>query len=117
MTSFGNSGAGQWSQLNVGGQAEAAGYGWTPETPRPEEEPAASPPRSFNVDIRRVVVRVAGADDIVVGQVQGRDPAVRLARDTVKSIEEATAHGDWPEFGDRFLRPGAIVSIDVQRAE
>jgi hypothetical protein len=34
----------------------------------------------------------------------------------VRTIESAEAAGEWPLVEDRFLRPGAIVSIDVQRA-
>ena len=34
----------------------------------------------------------------------------------IGAIEEAQARGEWPLVEDRFIRPGAIVSIDVQRA-
>jgi hypothetical protein len=34
----------------------------------------------------------------------------------IRLIDEAEARGEWPELAERFIRPGAIVSIDVQRA-
>jgi 23S rRNA U2552 (ribose-2'-O)-methylase RlmE/FtsJ len=42
---------------------------------------------------------------------------VQLARDMVRHIERASAKGEWPQIAERFIRPGAIVSIDVQRPE
>ncbi len=66
---------------------------------------------------RRVLIRVQGGDEIVVGQAGDRDEAVRIARNLVREVEEAAARHEWPEIDGRFLRPGAIVSIDVQRAE
>ena len=67
-------------------------------------------------DTRRIVVRLHGGEDVEAGRVEGRDPAVQMARDLVHAIEQAEGAGEWPLVGDRFLRPGAIVSIDVQRA-
>jgi hypothetical protein len=67
-------------------------------------------------DTRRVVVRLHGGEDVELGRAEGRDPAVQMARDIVQTIEQAEGTGEWPLIGDRFLRPGAIVSIDVQRA-
>ncbi len=68
-------------------------------------------------DTRRVVIKVRGGEEIEVGRVEGREPAVRIARDTIRMIESAQTADEWPEVGDRFLRPDAIVSIDVQRAD
>ena len=66
---------------------------------------------------RRVVLRLHGGDDVLLARADRRDPALDLARDFVRSIEAATTRGEWPEVGDRLIRPGAIVSIDVQRAD
>jgi len=78
------------------------------------EEPA---PAWLGVsETRRVVLRVHGAEEIELGRAEGREPAVRLAREMIGAIEEAQARGEWPLVEDRFIRPGAIVSIDVQRA-
>jgi hypothetical protein len=35
----------------------------------------------------------------------------------VRHIEAASARGEWPQIDERFVRPGAIVSVDVQRGE
>ncbi|WP_411277019.1 hypothetical protein [Gaiella sp.] len=69
------------------------------------------------MDTRRVILRVNGDDDIVVGSADGRDNAVQIARNMVLHIEQASTKGEWPQIDERFIRPGAIVSIDVQRAE
>lgn len=77
-----------------------------------------APPRgAFVADTRRVILRVHGGEDIVVGTADGRESAVQIARDVVRHIEEASSRGEWPQVDERFIRPGAIVSIDVQRPE
>lgn len=68
-----------------------------------------------STDLRRVVIRMLGGEELEVGRTEGREPAVRLARDTIQLVEDAQQAGEWPELGDRFLRPDAIVSIDIQR--
>jgi hypothetical protein len=72
--------------------------------------------RDVTYDTRRVIVRMHGGEDVEIGRAEGREPAVHIAREMVRAIEDAEAEGSWPLVGDRFLRPGAIVSIDVQRA-
>ena len=100
-----------------------SGYGGLPSVEQEsvpievEGEPPAHPQRAFGVDNRRVVLRVHGGDDIVVGVAEGREPAVQIARDMVLHIEQASSLGEWPQVDERFIRPGAIVSIDVQRPE
>jgi hypothetical protein len=66
---------------------------------------------------RRVVLRLHGDEDVELGRADRREPAMALARKLVGAIEAATSRGDWPEVGDRLIRPGAIVSVDVQRVE
>jgi hypothetical protein len=95
--------------------------GW-PEAPEPsapvaDDAPAEPTPEWTSIpETRRVVLRVHGAEEIELGRAEGREPAVRLAREMIGAIEEAQARGEWPLVEDRFIRPGAIVSIDVQRA-
>ena len=82
------------------------------------DTPTATSARGFGApDNRRVILRVHGDDDIVVGSAEGRENAVQIARDMVRHIEQASAKGEWPQIDERFIRPGAIVSIDVQRPE
>lgn len=66
-------------------------------------------------ETRRVVIKVRGGEEIEIGRTEGREPAVRIARETIRMIEEAQRAEEWPAVDDRFLRPDAIVSIDVQR--
>jgi hypothetical protein len=40
-----------------------------------------------------------------------------MAREMIRTIEAAQARGEWPQVDDRFIRPGAIVSVDVQRPD
>ena len=78
----------------------------------------ATSTRAFGApDTRRVILRVHGDESIVVGSAEGRDNAVRIAREMVQHIELASTKGEWPQIDERFIRPGAIVSIDVQRGE
>ena len=67
-----------------------------------------------SVDERRILLRVHGGEDIVVGVANDREQGVQLARRMMRLIDDAESHGEWPELDDRFIRPAAIVSIDVQ---
>ncbi|MFN8224368.1 MAG: hypothetical protein U0R50_14100 [Gaiellales bacterium] len=97
--------------------APRAEPGWAPAA-KPSLPPMATVTTlPHTLDTRRVIVRVTNGEEIEVGRTEGREPAVRLARETIKLIEDAASDDAWPEVGDRFLRPGAIVSIDVQRAD
>jgi hypothetical protein len=66
-------------------------------------------------DSRRVVIRLLGGEELDVGVAQGRDAAMELARRTATTVDEAVLERTWPEIGDRLLRPGAIVSVDIVR--
>jgi hypothetical protein len=97
-------------------------YGSTPiaeaiERPAEPASPATSSRGFGAIDTRRVILRVHGDEQIVVGKAEGRENAVRIAREMVQHIEQAATNGEWPQIDERFIRPGAIVSIDVQRSE
>jgi hypothetical protein len=66
-------------------------------------------------DSRRVVIRLLGGEELDVGVAQGREAAIELARKTAGIVDEAVLERTWPEIGDRLLRPGAIVSVDIVR--
>ena len=111
--------------MNVFGNRDS-GYGSSPTAgvlpslPSLEDGPTepATSGREFGApDSRRVILRVNGDDDIVVGSAEGRENAVQIARNMVLHIEQASTKGEWPQIDERFIRPGAIVSIDVQRSE
>ena len=110
MTIFGNRDSGY-------GTSPSAGT-LPPVPDLPDFAPPATSTRGFGArDARRVIIRIHGDDDIVVGNAEGRENAVQLARDMVLHIEQAATKGEWPQIDERFIRPGAIVSIDVQRSE
>lgn len=85
------------------------------------EQNGASRPQSVVLparsELRRVVIRMDADEDVVVAHVEGRDEAVKTAREWIATIEAAVISGDWPAVGERFLRPGAILSVDVERAD
>lgn len=89
-----------------------------PAAPGPAAPEPVTPTRGFGApDLRRVLLRLHGDNDLVVGEAEGRESAIQIARDMVRHIEQASAKGEWPQIDERFIRPGAIVSIDVQRSE
>ena len=108
MTIFGNRDSSYGSSLSVAEVVQLPSGAGTP----------AIPTRPFGApDTRRVILRVHGDESIVVGSAEGRENAVRLAREMVQHIEQAATNGEWPQIDERFIRPGAIVSVDVQRSE
>ena len=113
MTIFGSRDFAPVAEGAVGPRAES---GWSAK-PQPEPPTPAATVLPFTLDTRRIVIRVNGGEEIEVGRTEGREPAVRVARDTIRMIEDAQQDETWPEIGDRFLRPGAIVSVDVQRTD
>lgn len=66
-------------------------------------------------ETRRVVVTVRSGEEIEIRRVEGREPAVRVAREAIRTIETCVTAEGWPVSPDRFLHPDAIVSVDVQR--
>jgi hypothetical protein len=75
-----------------------------------EELPAAA-------EVRRLVVRFLGGDEIEVGTFDEREDAMTAAQELVGRFSTAEAAGEWPELDGRFLRPGAVASIDVLLAD
>jgi hypothetical protein len=83
-------------------------------------EPPVSPPLSAPTpdrppghDQRRVVIRLRDGESIQVGAAPNLDAAMALARQTIASLD--VPEGEWPFLRDRFIRPDAIVSVDVLR--
>ncbi len=109
MTIFGNR---DFAPTAEGAAGPHADSGWSATT-----QPLVATVLPFTLDTRRIVIRVNGGEEIEVGRTEGREPAVLVARDTIRMIEDAQRQETWPEIGDRFLRPGAIVSVDVQRTD
>jgi hypothetical protein len=99
----------------------------TPEPVRPAPsnfEAPAVPLRSFEtilaertaaaaVETRRIVVRLLGGEELEVGSYDDREVAVAAARELMARFSAAEESGEWPEVDGRFMRPGAVASIDV----
>ena len=68
-------------------------------------------------EVRRLVVRLLGGDEIELGSFDDRDDAMKAAQELVGRFSSAEAAGEWPEVDGRFLRPGAVASIDVLVAD
>ncbi len=65
-------------------------------------------------EVRRLVVRLLGGDEVIeLGSFDDRDDAMAAAQELVTRFSSAEAAGEWPEVDGRFLRPGAVASIDV----
>lgn len=74
-----------------------------------ENEQERPPPRP---PIYRVVARLVDGDRLWIGSFAEIGDANVSARDTVAYLS-ALNQNEWPLFGERFIRPDAIVSIDV----
>ena len=64
-------------------------------------------------EVRRLVVRLLGGDEVELGNFDERDDAMLAAKELVARFSAAEAAGEWPEIEGRFLRPGSVASIDV----
>jgi len=80
-----------------------------PVSPTPAGQPSTPPGH----DQRRVVIRLRDGETIQVGAATTREGAVALARETIARLD--VPEGEWPFIRDRFIRPDAIVSVDVLR--
>ena len=98
----------------------------TPEPVGPAPSSFEAPPvplRSFEsilaertaqaAQARRLVVRLLGGDELELGSYDDRDVAVAAARELMERFSAAESTGEWPEVDGRFMRPGAVASIDV----
>jgi hypothetical protein len=66
---------------------------------------------------RRVVVRLPGNDEIVVAETPSAEEAISLAQQMIDSIDAAAERNEWIELQDRFVRPSAVLSVDIDKAE
>jgi len=64
-------------------------------------------------ELRRVVLRLQDGEVVQLGTAPTRDSAVVLARSVIAEIENP--RGEWPQVGDRIVRPESIVSVDLLR--
>ena len=68
-------------------------------------------------EVRRLVVRLLGGEEIELGTYDDRTDAMDAAQELVTRFSTAEAAGEWPEVEGRFLRPNSVASIDVLVAD
>jgi hypothetical protein len=78
-------------------------------TPDPAPAPAAAQTPRAGVGAR-VLVRLENGERIEVGAFEGFEAAKERARGLMAELQQST---DWPFLSGRYVRPDAIVSIDV----
>jgi hypothetical protein len=76
-----------------------------------QPEAATQPERRSDVGTIEVIVRLVDGDRLLVGRFSDADEAKQCAEALVQSL--GGRNGSWPFVGGRFLRPDAIVSVDV----
>jgi hypothetical protein len=64
-------------------------------------------------EVRRLVVRLVGGDEVELGSFDDRDGAIDAAQQLIARFSAAEAAGAWFEVEGRFLRPDSVASIDV----
>jgi hypothetical protein len=67
-------------------------------------------PASAESATAHVFVRLASGERVDAGSFDSEDAAERRARELMRVLD---AGGDWPQLDGRYIRPDAIVSIDV----
>jgi hypothetical protein len=68
------------------------------------------------VETRRIVIQLLGGEQVELDGYDDRDTAVAAARELMARFSAAESTGEWPELDGRFIRPGAVASIDVLSA-
>lgn len=85
--------------------------------PAEVEEEAETDESPVAAEVRRLVVRLLGGEEIELGTFDERSEAIEAAQNLVARFSAAEAAGEWPEVEGRFLRPGSLASIDVLVAD
>ena len=68
-------------------------------------------------EVRRLVVRLLGGEEVELGTFDDRSDAVEAAQELIARFSAAEVAGEWPEVEGRFLRLDSVVSIDVLVAD
>ena len=85
--------------------------------PAETEQEAETEELPVAAEVRRLVVRLLGGDEVELGSFDDRGDAMEAAQELVARFSSAEAAGEWPEVDGRFLRPGSVASIDVLVAD
>jgi hypothetical protein len=76
--------------------------------PEPEPEPELEPAARAHA---AVFVRLTSGERIAAGSFDGQDAAEARAKELMDALD---ATGEWPQLEGRYVRPDAVVSIDVE---
>jgi len=74
---------------------------------------AEPPPEAASVSSQHVVLRLRDGESLQVGSFEDTAEASRWAQEIVRQIASAEGQSTWPFFGNRYLRPDTIVSVDL----
>jgi len=87
----------------------------TDSKPLETEQESESEAESVTVaaEVRRLVVRLVGGDEVELGSFDDRDGAIEAAQQLIARFSASEAEGAWFEVEGRFLRPDSVASIDV----
>jgi hypothetical protein len=99
------------------GPAPAAAPPAVPASPEPASVPAPEPtpaiqPGPAAGDAHRLTVRLTNGERVEVGAYDELDAATAAAKALMGQVAAADG-GDWPLISGRFLKPDAIVSVDI----
>ncbi|HEX6702047.1 MAG TPA: hypothetical protein VF101_15070 [Gaiellaceae bacterium] len=94
--------------------AEAPAPAPAAEAPAPDPEPEPQPTKTEPVleTVARVYAKLSNGDRVEVGSFTEIADALRRAEEVVADLK--SDRPEWPCFSGRFLRPEAIVSVDVE---
>lgn len=81
----------------------------TLESPATPSGSSDSEPASIHI----VLIRLREGESLEVGTFQSASEALACAQEVVRQIATAEGHATWPFFGERYLRPDTIVSVDM----
>jgi hypothetical protein len=85
--------------------------------PADVEEEAETDELPVAAEVRRLVVRLLGGEEVELGTFDDRSDAVEAAQELIARFSAAEVAGEWPEVEGRFLRLDSVVSIDVLVAD
>jgi len=85
----------------------------TDSKPVETEQEEADTDVTVAAEVRRLVVRLVGGDEVELGSFDDRDSAIDAAQQLIARFSAAEAEGAWFEVEGRFLRPDSVASIDV----
>lgn len=83
----------------------------SPAVAKPEPPPVAPAAGPDTIVKAEVFVRLTSRERISAGIFDRQDLAEARAREL---MGELAGHGSWPSIGGRYVRPDAVVSIDVE---